>query len=545
MPGDITLKEFIDVCNLEVGTWLARISDLALFQDVWRIGPQLIPHLANLIGLEVEQSEETSLGDLRFQVNNAVGWYKIKGSYASLKAISVVLGTYINIFEKYTEDYKTFVLLDYREKDVEKYAPYEFRLTGLEVLLLQAGGRTVDDVLDLAGRHSLVFNGEMVIDTTKLPALKFDGINDYVKIEKSEDFHFGLGAFSIDWYGWFSDRNAEYDICGQYKNSNNFWYIYVLANGTVGFIMKSNGSLVCNYEKQVSIVANRRYHFCISREYAGKLRLFIDGSEVSWTEVETSENKDLPLIDADFALGARGIGTAPYYKGCIDAFRIVKGKVLWSSDFTPPRKYFKAPFLVNEIVLNKAYGVVPNKYLFRSGMMRIFSNTIEKVRPVNVVYEYQTYMNPRCKENSEVMEVLGEIKTKTMSVWEFIRLYLDMTETSAWNLDDGKRLDWRYDAFISAISKWRLGIGNKNKSPGDPGFDLENIVFEGTIDSVKKTGEKVSFEFVVPQNLVQDGLSELGLCFDDNTLQIASTFPDVDKVDGVAFRIVVDVLPKS
>ena len=544
MPGDIALKEFIDVCNLEVGTWIARINDLALLQDVWRIGPQFLPHLANLIGLEVEQSDETSLGDLRFQVDNAIGWYKIKGSYASLKAISLVLGTYVNIFEKYTEDYKTFVMMDYREKDVEKYAPYEFRLTGSEVLLIQGGGRSVDDVIDSTGRHSLVFSSGVVIDLTKIPAMKFDGTDGYVRIDNSEDFRFGLGAFSIVWYGWFFDRDDEYDICGQYKDANNFWYVYVLSDGTVGFIMKSNGDLVCHYEGLVGIATDARKHFCISREYQGKLKLFADGSEVSWTEIETSENKVLPLIDADFALGARGVETAPYYKGCIDAFRIVKGRVLWSSDFMPPKKYFKAPFLVNEIVLNKSYGAIPNKYLFRKGMMRIFSNTIEKVRPVNVVYEYQVHMNPQCRENSEVMEVPGEIKTKTMSVWEFIRLYLNMTETDKWHVSSGKRLDWRYDAFIGAINKWRLGIGNKGKSPGDPGFDLENVVLEGTIDLVKKTGEKISFEFVVPQNLVQDGLSELGLCFNDDTLQIASTFPDVDKVEGIGFRIVADVLPK-
>lgn len=545
--GSNLLKDYIDTCGLFAGTWLQRIKELGWILDYERVGEELIPHLAALIGYELEKTDETTLQDLRFQLENAVGWYKIKGTYDSLRSVANVSGIYLNLYEMFTEDYKTFLKIHYLEKNKESKAPYDYKINEKVKLMIHGNGRagSTEWVNDATGKHTVTVHGNVCINTDNVPALEFNGAGDYIEAPSSADFAFGTKAFTIDWYLRFFDRNEEYDICGQYQDADNYWYIYVMADGKVGLVMQSGGSRIVEYMSlALSITPGTRCHFRLSRAENGPIKLYFNGLDTGWSEIETAAGKSLPFYNAPLSIGSRYAGQGPWLKGCIDSFRIVRGEALsWGPEYTLPKKYFKSPHIVNSLVLNKVRGVYPGEYLFKEHLMVNYKSIVEKIRPVNVVFGYEITLFPKCDESGSVNTEPGSIKTRTMSLWEFVRLYLNMEGSDHWNLNSGNRLDWKKEAFISAISKWRLGTGNKYKSPDEPGFDLENIVLEGTIDKVEITGGDVAFEFTVDSSVVQAGLSELGLAFNDNTLQIASTFPDVDKINGVELRIRVTVVP--
>ena len=100
--------------------------------------------------------------------------------------------------------------------------------------------------------------------------------------------------------------------------------------------------------------------------------------------------------------------------------------------------------------------------------------------------------------------------------------------------------DYSASAFLSSITTYKLGIGNKGKIPTGSAFALESIVLTGSIASYTSTETYTEFNVVVPLTTVQAGMSELGL-YAGSTLVLACTFPDVDKDDNVEFEIKIRV----
>ena len=158
--------------------------------------------------------------------------------------------------------------------------------------------------------------------------------------------------------------------------------------------------------------------------------------------------------------------------------------------------------------------------------------------------------------------------TATIGDWEFSKIYwddpsglddvindvLDTVIDSVGNtiqaivphqFDDGDFFDWSRNTFLNSIVKWKLGTGNKGVSPDTGGFALQNVVL--TSEDPGMTGQTITiysdrtvFSFVVPEATVQNGLSELGLYLvDGSTLEVAATFPDIDKPANVELKVTV------
>jgi len=151
-------------------------------------------------------------------------------------------------------------------------------------------------------------------------------------------------------------------------------------------------------------------------------------------------------------------------------------------------------------------------------------------------------LNPKTDELGHIIEVDGEIRTKTLGAWEYSTKYFDMgAGAGAWNFDDGTVFDQSTTGFINSITKYVLGTGGS--------FDIANPVIEGEIDTadISLTEEKVVFEFIVPKAEVQDGINELGLYStgSDGTLVLSSVFSKIDKANTVELRVVVEVFKKD
>lgn len=231
--------------------------------------------------------------------------------------------------------------------------------------------------------------------------------------------------------------------------------------------------------------------------------------------------------------------------------------------------YYKSPHFGTEVLLDKVYGSGSDKYLWNETLKEDIVSVVERVRPVNTVPHYIIFLNPKTNETGQVIEVNGEIKTCITLNWETVFLYFDQWWLSGkddeglaiynrfqynekrynqsglnigWNFDDGHHFDQINELFLSKVTKWKLGIGNKGVTPSKYFTSLQNPVLSGDITYKRVYSDKIEFEWVVNVDVLQYGISELGLYLDDETtLVLVSTFPDIDKLEDIELRILIQV----
>lgn len=230
--------------------------------------------------------------------------------------------------------------------------------------------------------------------------------------------------------------------------------------------------------------------------------------------------------------------------------------------------YYKSPHFGVSILLNTVYGVDPDKHLFLSSGIDDLSIYIERVRPVNTVPHYSILLQPVGDETGVAREVAGEILCCSIGNWVFTKFYWDdptdistviddlgntvvddlgnvVVANSPHSFDDGEFFDYSRNAFLNSIVRWKLGTGNKGVSPDTLGFALENVVLTSedvgmSSQIIAIYSDRTEYSFSVPEATVQYGLSELGLFLvDGTTMEIAATFPDIDKPAGVELKVKV------
>jgi hypothetical protein len=205
--------------------------------------------------------------------------------------------------------------------------------------------------------------------------------------------------------------------------------------------------------------------------------------------------------------------------------------------------YYKSPHFGVEVVLDTTYQPGSNPYLWKNDQLQSMSDSIESMRPANTVPHYIAFLNPQTIEDEDCHTTTGSnIITRVTQYWQQ-RLYFDMTTSSLeWFFDGGKNFDYPLTAFLDSVSQWKLGTGNKSVSPCSSGFGLDNVVLTGTVDSYTVYDDRVEIEFTIPESVAVTGLSELALIrTDTNEDVLYSTFPSVDKTEGMELRIVVTV----
>jgi len=157
----ILLQEFLQAIGVSVGTWLGKIDDLLTILDPYKVGEAYIDYLAALLGLTLVKHEETTIIDLRKQVQEVVDWYKIKGTYKSLQIIAHSHGFTTNIYDMYTKDYITFVLEEWFVGDEGENPP------GLDASYYKSphfGYEVVLDKVYYDGSDAYLFSSDMETD---------------------------------------------------------------------------------------------------------------------------------------------------------------------------------------------------------------------------------------------------------------------------------------------------------------------------------------------------------------------------------------------
>jgi hypothetical protein len=207
--------------------------------------------------------------------------------------------------------------------------------------------------------------------------------------------------------------------------------------------------------------------------------------------------------------------------------------------------YYKSPHFGAEVVLDRVRLYGSQDYLWYAGLGDNFIRLIEETRPVHTVPHYMILLNPKTDERGNAITVSGDIQAIITSNWTVSQRHFDEVSSGAWFFDEGTMtFDNSDEGFAKSITKWVIGTGNYGGDVSDTGFDIQNPVLTGTIDTSDITfdEEKISFEFIIPTSTVQEGMTELGLYVGGtDTLVLASVFPKIDKTSDVELRVVVEV----
>jgi hypothetical protein len=160
----------------------------------------------------------------------------------------------------------------------------------------------------------------------------FDGNGDYLTVPDSDDWYFGTGDFTVDFWTRFNSVAAcafyWHYASGTGDGKGRVNIDYNLGNFRFNSV-NSSGTWIADYEYTWTPIALQWYHVVIVRS-GSDLNLYIDGIKVTWTIINVALGSTmLPNIAADLQIGVN-------FNGWLDEFRVSKGIARWTSNFTPP-----------------------------------------------------------------------------------------------------------------------------------------------------------------------------------------------------------------
>jgi hypothetical protein len=200
-------------------------------------------------------------------------------------------------------------------------------------------GTTFTD--DSDSGHTVTRNGDAITDTDQkkfgTASAYFDGNGDYLSVADSDDFNFGSGAFTIDF--WFRDDGTSTSYPNLVGNqSSGGW-------GSGAFSIRYNNtgqaskvSVHWNDEgdpvlTSSSTFATATWHHVAVVRSSNTLYLFVNGIQEDSESISAS--LDLSFSSSVRIGGGTWDGANSYFKGWIDELRVTKGRARWTANFKP------------------------------------------------------------------------------------------------------------------------------------------------------------------------------------------------------------------
>ena len=153
---------------------------------------------------------------------------------------------------------------------------------------------------DAATDKAVTFVGTAQLDTAQSKfggsSLLLDGDSDYVTLADSDDWNFGTGNFTIDFWVRFNDVTANTEtICGQRVNAQNRWVFYFSGDDTTIFFYAEIGEVAkAHYSGTWAPSVNTWYHLALVRNGTA-LNIYVDGTALSLTERTAIGTKKLRI----------------------------------------------------------------------------------------------------------------------------------------------------------------------------------------------------------------------------------------------------------
>ena len=191
--------------------------------------------------------------------------------------------------------------------------------------------------------RTLTAEGNAQVDTAVAqfgnPTALFDGTGDFISSASSVDFDFGTGDFTIEAWVRFNTLNFFNGIFSRSNSSNTLRsFEFYVENGQMRFRFRDGANAEYVISGTGSTLATGTfYHLAITRE-GSTFRLFHDGTQRG-TASHAAGIRDgtQPQRIGEF------VGTTGALNGHIGGIRVVKGKAVYTANFTPPTGPFPLP----------------------------------------------------------------------------------------------------------------------------------------------------------------------------------------------------------
>lgn len=207
------------------------------------------------------------------------------------------------------------------------------------VLLLNGDGTDSSTIIIDSSPYnsSIARNGHVQIKTAikkyGTGSIYFDGAGDYLTVPNSTELQLGNSDFTIEcWVNLSALGNQPWVN----KWSGNFGEFYFgLLNSLPTFVLTSTGITSGGYSAMLqsngfTATTNVWYHYAVVRE-GSSLLLFINGVLNNSTTVSGSVYTGLTPVRV-----GTNLDVPWYFTGYLDDLRIIKGKALYTTNFTPP-----------------------------------------------------------------------------------------------------------------------------------------------------------------------------------------------------------------
>lgn len=218
-----------------------------------------------------------------------------------------------------------------------------YSTTASPVLLAHFDGpNNSQTFIDAVGRHSFIPSGtQIVLSTTQFkfaPSSLSSNAVDLLKIgDALDDFQFGTGDFTIDYWVWMNDFTTN-NVVWETRDASSQAYLFYNSGGVGRHFEVYNGTsnIIVG---SLTASATTWYHIALVRS-SGILRQFVNGNLDG--QVADARNIGVPTFNTPNIGGDRNF-VGQRINGFIDEFRVVKGYAVWTSPFTPPSTPYLPP----------------------------------------------------------------------------------------------------------------------------------------------------------------------------------------------------------
>lgn len=215
-------------------------------------------------------------------------------------------------------------------------------------LLLHCNGADGSAVFTDETGKTVTRNGDAQIDTAQYKfggaSGLFDGAGDCLSLADSDDWDFGTGDWTVDFWVRRNGNQVDYADLVSGAGFSGGWFGWLINFGAASagttnkivFSSKGSGSWANNIISSTTIADTTWTHVAVVR-YGNTATMYFNGTSVGSANVTgytlNSANNGVRIC--------QGVPTgAAEFKGHIDEIRISKGIARWTAAFTPPTKEY-------------------------------------------------------------------------------------------------------------------------------------------------------------------------------------------------------------
>ena len=165
-------------------------------------------------------------------------------------------------------------------------------------------------------------------------AITLDGTDDYISLINSDDWKYGTGDYTIDFWTKFNSIAVNQAFFNQRLDDTHQIYAYWATANLLRFRVADGSLYATSVYAPWTPTTGTWYHIAIVRS-SGVLKIYLNGTSMALTYDNGTGAENIPHIAGNLNVGMINHGSTFYLNGYIDEFRISKGIARWTSNFTP------------------------------------------------------------------------------------------------------------------------------------------------------------------------------------------------------------------